>query len=213
MYPTKYDMPMRGLNWLEYYSKHRVYHPGIDFNKGIGQADCGQKVVAAKSGFVEFMWNSTWNSGGFGKFVILIHDDGTYTRYAHLQDIDDKIRQGRQIKEGDLLGHLGNTGTVYCHLHFEVFNKKCAEWQSTHWRRWRAYPTGWSKAKVQEYYLNPWRWLKGSDDELTPAWAKVAVIWAKHEGIIMNFEGNEMSDYEVALVLHRFYKKFLLRNP
>ena len=160
MYPTKYDLPLTGLGWLEYYSNHNVYHPGIDFNKNYGNSDCGQEVFAAKPGFVEFFWDSTWNTGGFGRFIILHHDDGNYTRYAHLQSIDPIIKDGARIKEGDLIGFLGNTGTTYCHLHFEVFNEDCAEWQRKHWRPWRAYPSGWAKHSVQDYYLNPWEWLK-----------------------------------------------------
>lgn len=206
--PTLCDKPLTGLDWLEYYSNHNVYHPGIDCNHLFGNSDLGNPVRAAKSGFVEFVWNSAWNSGGFGKFVIIQHPDGNYTRYAHLEDIEDKIRSGKEVKEGDLIGHVGNTGTVYAHLHFEVFNKKCAEWQSKHWRRWRAYPTRWSKAKVQEYYLNPWTWLKDVKDDKVPEWASEAYTWAKDNKLINNFEGNNMSDYEVALVLYRYYKKY-----
>ena len=159
-YPTKYDTPLTGLDWLEYYNKHNVYHPGVDFNKGYGNDDLGQEVVAPKSGFVEFVHKTTWNSSGFGKFVILHHSDGNYTRYAHLKDIDNKIVEGREVKEGQLIGHVGNTGTGWAHLHFEVFNKKCASWQRGHWRPWRAYPTNWSKHSVQKYYINPWDWLE-----------------------------------------------------
>jgi len=167
MYPTDYDTPLTGLDWLEYYSKHNVYHPGIDFNKGYGNSDCGQDVVCPKSGFVEYVHNTTWNSGGFGKFVIILHDDGTYSRYAHLQDIHNKVVVGREIKEGAMIGKLGNTGTTWCHLHFEIFNKKCANWQKKHWRPWRAYPSGWAKHSVQEYYLNPWDWLKDNEPKKT----------------------------------------------
>jgi murein DD-endopeptidase MepM/ murein hydrolase activator NlpD len=160
MYPTKYDTPLTGLDWLEYYSKHNVYHPGIDFNKGYGDQDCGQEIVCPKSGVVEFFWDSIWNTGGFGRFVIIRHNDGMYTRYAHLRSIDPIIKDGARIKEDDLIGFLGKTGTTYCHLHFEVFNEKCANWQRKHWRAWRAYPSGWAKHSIQDYYLNPWEWLK-----------------------------------------------------
>ncbi len=51
-YPTKYTLPLLGLDWLEYYNIHDVYHPGVDFGLA-GQTDCGQEVYAPRSGFVE----------------------------------------------------------------------------------------------------------------------------------------------------------------
>lgn len=202
MMPTKYSTPLTGLDYLEYYNKHNVYHPGVDFNFGSGNQDCGQEVIAPKSGFVEYVWNSTWNSGGFGKFIILFHADGNFTRYAHLQSIDDKIRQGKEVKAGQLLGYLGNTGTTYCHLHFELLNKACAEWQRKHWRIWRAYPSGWTKDDVQKYYLNPWKWLESST---TPAWAKEAVKWAEDNEIITNILNEPVTDVRLSKILHNFY--------
>jgi hypothetical protein len=76
--------------------------------------------------------------------------------------------------------------------------------------KFRMYPSGWSKAKVQEYYLNPWEWLKGIDTETgIPSWATAAVTWCKANELIRNFEGNNVSDYELALVLKRFHDKFI----
>jgi len=210
MQPAKCDYPLTGLGWLEYYSKHDVYHPGKDYNSGHGNQDCGQPVKAAKGGFVEYVWNSTWNSGGFGKFIIIHHDDGNFTRYAHLQTIEGKIRTDERVKEGEVIGCVGNTGTVYCHLHFEVFNKECAKIQTNHWRVWRYYPSGKSKEWVTRHYVNPDEWLKDKVD--TPDWAKIAAIWAKDEGIITHLEGGQITDYELALVLYRFHKKYII-NP
>ena len=207
-FPTKYDTPLSGLDWLEWYQGHKVYHPGIDFNKGKGNDDCGQDVVAAKSGFVEFVHDSTWNSGGFGKQVILIHKDGTFSRYAHLSEV--LVQKSQEVKEGKKIGRVGNTGTTYCHLHFEVFGKEMARIQSRHWRRWRYYPSGKTKTWVMQHYINPWEWLK--DEDGIPQWAKISTMWAKKEGLINNFEGNPMSDYEVSLVLHRFWKKYINKS-
>lgn len=209
MMPTKYQLPLTGLDWLEYYKQHRVYHPGIDFNFGHGMDDLGQEVFAPKSGFVVYCHESVLTSGGFGKFIIIQHADKNYTRYAHLADI--QVKEGQEIAIGKLIGHLGNTGTTYSHLHFEVFNEKCMQLQLEHWRKFRMYPSGWIKAKVQEYYLNPWEWLKGIEKELgVPTWAIAAVTWAKANEIIRNLEGAMMSDYEVALVLQRFHDKFII---
>lgn len=208
IYPCQYDTPLTGLDWLEYYNAHKVYHPGVDFNKGFGNSDLGNDVVTPKSGFVVYCHNTVWDSGGFGKFVIIQHADNNYTRYAHLADIS--VKEGQEIVMGKLIGHVGNTGTTYAHLHFEVFNQKCMDLQLAHWRKWRMYPSNWTKAKVQEYYLNPWDWLKGVQEENgVPTWATAAVTWAKANELIRNFEGNNVSDYETALILQRFYDKFI----
>lgn len=210
MYPTKYQLPLTGLDWLEFYKAHNVYHPGIDFNYGHGMDDLGQDVIAPKSGFVVYCHNIVSTSRGFGKFVILLHKDGNYTRYAHLADI--AVKEGQEIAIGKLIGHLGNTGTTYSHLHFEVFNEDCKELQLGALFKWRMYPSGWNKAKVQQYYLNPWEWLKNEQKEAgIPTWATAAVTWCKANEIIRNFEGNAITDYELALVLQRFYEKFIVK--
>jgi murein DD-endopeptidase MepM/ murein hydrolase activator NlpD len=171
MIPTKYSTPLTGLDWLEWYETHKVYHPGVDFNYGYGNDDYGQEVYAPKGGFVEYVHGTEKNSGGFGLFVILIHDDGNLTRYAHLKDVN--VRKAGRVKEGDVIGHVGNTGTKYSHLHFEVFNKDMASIQSKHWRPWRFYPSGKTKQYVMKYYLNPWEWLKDDvADWARPSWNK-----------------------------------------
>lgn len=212
--PCDYDLPLSGLDYLQWYPQQNVFHVGIDLNKGTGNSDCGNEVKAPAGGFVEFVEDRTsyyWNRG-FGKFIIILHDDGTYTRYAHLKDINVKI--GDRVKKGDLLGHVGNTGTTYCHLHFECFNNKdLINIQKTHKvlllnRPWCFYPTGKHKAWVAEHYLNPWDWLKKQEAQAKPThpeWAKSFVEWATAKGIITKFEGDYMSDYEIAAVSRRLF--------
>jgi len=174
MYPTKYSMPLTGLDWLEYYGKHKVYHPGIDFNWSYGWKDYGQDVVSARAGHIEYVSPApTWknnNNGGLGWFVIIIHADGNYTRYAHLKEVADGIKVAKYVKEGELIGYLGNSGTGSPHLHFEVFNRDMAIKQAKHWRKWCYYPSNKSKQYVKSYYLDPWVWL--SKQEVIPEWAR-----------------------------------------
>lgn len=167
MYPTKIDKPLTGLDWLEWYGPHNAWHPGLDFNTGYGNQDLGNEVVAPRSGFVEYVYTGRWHSG-FGKFVIIHHNDGSFTRYAHLQDVE--VKQGKEVQEGQLIGHVGNTGTTYAHLHFEVFNEKLADIQKGHWRRWRYYPSGKTKNWVMQHYINPWQWLDEFEREPIIKW-------------------------------------------
>jgi len=82
-------------------------HNGIDF---AGKE--GIKVVSASDGKVTFVGKKIGNT------VIVNAGEGYQITYAHLQDIS--VKKGQKIQAGDLIGHLGNTGTTNPHLHFEV---------------------------------------------------------------------------------------------
>lgn len=61
--------------------------------------------------------DSTMNS--YGNLVILYHPNGTTTYYAHLKDV--VVSKGQKVSQGQLLGHVGLTGSTTCyHLHFEL---------------------------------------------------------------------------------------------
>src|SRR3989344_1276440 len=88
------------------YPKWGDRHNGIDF---AGRE--GIDVVSASAGQVIFAGHKIGNT------VIVKMGDYQIT-YGHLQNISVKI--GQQIKVGDLIGHLGNSGTTNPHLHFQV---------------------------------------------------------------------------------------------
>ena len=90
--------------------RQRIFHHGIDL-----RAKTGTRVYAAQSGKVIFVG---W-LGGYGKLVILKHDNQYTTRYGHLSTI--KVRSGQKVKRGTVIGLSGNTGySTGPHLHFEV---------------------------------------------------------------------------------------------
>ena len=88
------------------------YHKAIDIaNKSappILAADSG-KVIGA---------GSPWG-WGYGNHVIIDHNNGYQTLYAHLSKI--YVREGQSVKRGDSLGQMGATGRATgIHLHFEI---------------------------------------------------------------------------------------------
>ena len=76
----------------------------------------GDPVLAAAAGEVVYAGNSV---PGFGNLVLIRHDGGWVTAYAHLKSLDVKMRQ--TVTQGQEIGAVGQTGGVtQPQLHFEV---------------------------------------------------------------------------------------------
>jgi RHS repeat-associated protein len=92
-------------------------HDGIDIN-----APKGTPVVAAEDGTVTFAGKKR----GYGNTLDVKHDDGSSTRYAHLDQIKPGVQVGGRVSEGGTLGTAGTSGNAAGyqgdeqHLHFEV---------------------------------------------------------------------------------------------
>ncbi|MCL2269995.1 MAG: M23 family metallopeptidase [Treponema sp.] len=87
------------------------FHHGVDF---IGRT--GDPIKAAMKGSVLHIDNNPT----FGNFIILQHNDGYQTLYAHLSAYT--VRKGDEVKQGQEIGKIGATGyTTGPHLHFEAF--------------------------------------------------------------------------------------------
>ena len=102
-------------------------HRGIDIS---GAGIQGAEVQAAKSGTVYVGCASCTHNygkssscgcgGGYGNYILITHDDGTQTRYAHLQSV--YVSSGTYVTQGQAIGAVGSTGySTGFHLHFEVF--------------------------------------------------------------------------------------------
>jgi murein DD-endopeptidase MepM/ murein hydrolase activator NlpD len=89
-------------------------HQGIDI---AGSGINGQPVVASARGFVT-MAATGWN-GGYGTMIVLYHENGVETVYAHLSRL--QVRVGDRVEAGQTIGNVGSTGqSTGAHLHFEV---------------------------------------------------------------------------------------------
>ena len=75
----------------------------------------GQPVYAADNGVIV---QAGWN-GAYGYSILINHNNGYYTRYAHLSKVDVSV--GQVVAGGQLIGKAGNTGnSTGPHLHFEI---------------------------------------------------------------------------------------------
>lgn len=78
----------------------------------------GAPVFASAEGDVIVSMASGWN-GGYGKYVVIAHANGTQTLYAHLSE--DFVAPGDHVVRGQQIGLVGSTGkSTGPHLHFEV---------------------------------------------------------------------------------------------
>lgn len=92
-------------------------HNGIDI-----AAPIGTPIYAAADGRVVGVADQDLycRKGAYGKFVAITHYNGLTTLYAHLSLW--KVREGQEVKQGDLIGYMGNTGfSTGSHLHFTVY--------------------------------------------------------------------------------------------
>lgn len=93
------------------YGFHRA-HTGTDFG-----APTGTRVKAVGDAVVSF----AGRKGGYGNLVILRHQNGYETYYAHLNGFAKGIRPGAKVGQGEVIGYVGMTGTATGpHLHYEV---------------------------------------------------------------------------------------------
>lgn len=86
-------------------------HTGIDYG-----CPLNTPILASADGQVFF---AGLDKSGYGNLVILKHDDGNVTLYAHLSSIHVSVLE--KVRQGSLIGHSGNTGnSTGAHLHFEI---------------------------------------------------------------------------------------------
>ena len=86
-------------------------HKGVDY-----AAPTGTPIRAAGDGRVHY----TGNKGGYGRTIILKHGAKYSTLYAHLSRYKKGIRQGKTVKQGQIIGYVGQSGLATGpHLHYE----------------------------------------------------------------------------------------------
>ncbi len=101
------------FGWREHPTlKKQEFHAGIDLI-----ATLDTPVYATANGVVEF---AGYNANGYGYTVIILHNFGFKTVFAHLKG-KMVVRSGQFVKKGDLIAYSGNTGlSTGPHLHYEV---------------------------------------------------------------------------------------------
>lgn len=95
----------------------RPYHPGVDFGIPVGT-----KIKSVSSGTVRDFGNTDAYPGcyAWGKWVLVDHDNGLSSLYAHLSSII--VSRGQKVGSGEVIALSGNTGvSTGPHLHLTIY--------------------------------------------------------------------------------------------
>lgn len=109
--PDVWLLPMHGYQLSSSYgTRWGTMHNGVDL-----AAPTGTPIYTVHSGTVT---HSRW-SGGYGYLVIVEHDNGVETLYAHASEL--LVYEGQEVAAGEMVALTGNTGySLGPHLHLEV---------------------------------------------------------------------------------------------
>lgn len=92
---------------------YSYFHQAIDL-----AADLGEKVYPVTAGKISLVKYETW---GYGHFVVIDHENGYQSLYAHLGKI--AVQPGNEVKKDTIIGDIGLTGmTTGPHLHLEIYS-------------------------------------------------------------------------------------------
>lgn len=119
--PSKmFQQPVKGRisskfgNRIHPVTKVSSFHNGVDI-----AAPTGTPIGAPMDGEIL----KIYEGGPGGKQMIVIHDGGWVTGYAHLSGYNKKV--GDKVKQHEIIAFVGNTGTsTGAHLHFTLTNPK-----------------------------------------------------------------------------------------
>jgi murein DD-endopeptidase MepM/ murein hydrolase activator NlpD len=104
-------------NKINPFYKVGMQHNGLDMI-----APSGEPVYASADGVVKEIVRSR---KGLGNVVVIDHENGYFTRYAHLSDVE--TARGRKVRKGSKIGHVGVSGNSFApHLHYEVLRDTVA---------------------------------------------------------------------------------------
>lgn len=93
------------------FTREWYLHKGLDIAYGYGKP-----IVAAANGKVV---ERKYDALGFGNYIMIRHNFGFQTVYAHLQNV--YVDEGDTVEQGDVIATMGNTGmSTGPHLHLEI---------------------------------------------------------------------------------------------
>lgn len=160
------------------------WHIGVDL---IGDKD----IYPIAPGMVQSL-NDKGKS--YGNHLLIKHEDGMVSLYAHLSEI--KVKVGQKVSLETLLGTMGATGNASgVHLHLELHNGAYK------------YPPAGSNPYTATWIINPLPWIEdhiGTDEDDPSEWAKDDWEWCREKGYLDGTRPHDtMTRQEMAAVIRR----------
>ena len=124
---TPSTCPLRGDGFVltsPFGNRRSPFTKAVDFHSGLDlAASVGTTIYAPADGLVAYAGRyplsqsvSWWR---FGNLVALRHGERFITLYGHCASVS--VRRGQRVRQGDILGTVGNTGwSTSSHLHYEI---------------------------------------------------------------------------------------------
>lgn len=111
--PVKFTRISSGFNPKR---KHPILHT-IRAHRGVDYAASkGTPIKSTGMGKIEFIGRKN----GYGKTIVVKHGKQYSTLYAHLSGFKTKLKAGSRVKQGQVIGYVGSTGSATGpHLHYE----------------------------------------------------------------------------------------------
>lgn len=116
---SKFRYPVNYIAITTYFKKG--VHNGLDLGWNSKHGGKNQPIYAVADGKVYSTKDKDKSGKSWGNYVKIKHSSKVYTLYGHLKN-GLKVKKGQKVKQGDLLGYMGNTGNSGGnHLHYEVY--------------------------------------------------------------------------------------------
>lgn len=113
----RFIWPVKGKITSYFGKRGGEFHKGIDIS-----ASDGDEIRASCDGVVSY----ADKRGTYGNVIIILHEDGFATVYAHNKK--NLVSLNQKVKQGDVIGIVGQTGRATApHLHFEIRKNGKAE--------------------------------------------------------------------------------------
>lgn len=94
--------------------KEKMMHNAVDI-----KAPEGTPVYATADGMVRKVKQNHKEGTGYGRYIIIDHEEGFSTLYSQLSGYN--VKEGEEVKKGDIIGYVGSSGmSTGSHLHYEV---------------------------------------------------------------------------------------------
>lgn len=114
-----YKFPLRFIGITQKFKDGT--HFGVDFGWNNNYGGKNAPIYASADGVVYSVKDNDTTGKSWGNLVKIDHGNNEYTLYGHLKT-GAVVKKSQNVKQGDLIGYMGNTGQSNGnHLHFEFY--------------------------------------------------------------------------------------------